>query len=324
MRCDVALSESSKARRVVGGAGGEKRRLEFVHLTKTGGTAIEKAAISVGVRWSLCHFSRISVCNSPYTGMQDVQHKETANLGVMNTSPWHTPPWAFASHAAYFTKNPYEGADLFTVVRNPYTRVVSEYYCPWAGLGKDDPDVMNQWIRQKLQGQSHQKLHEQLERFRVSGTGGGFFIGTKHMIPQYEYVFAPGGDRLIPEENVLRFENIAEDFRELMERYDLGEWVQLSEEKTNAGKRGAQLSHLDLYPDTVRMINSFFERDFEAFGYERVEAFRTVNATNNTVISKPAVSKTPTKKKVLTAPIGGLENRSAANVTALSRKDKDR
>eukprot|EP00986_Skeletonema_menzelii_P020877 scaffold32592_cov411-Skeletonema_menzelii.AAC.1 len=57
------------------------------------------------------------------------------------------------------TKYPYDDADLFTIIRNPYSRVLSEYYCPWNGFQpkylrdtvheKDpgDPKVMNEWVK---------------------------------------------------------------------------------------------------------------------------------------------------------------------------------
>src|SRR6056300_1897534 len=76
------------------------------------------------------------------------------------TSPWHTPPKllkAYRNKVQY----PYDGADLFTVVRNPYSRVLSEYYCPFGmdfnlqfrrGVLHDmkdpnDPKVMNEWVK---------------------------------------------------------------------------------------------------------------------------------------------------------------------------------
>ena len=49
-------------------------------------------------------------------------------------------------------KNPYETNILFTIVRNPYERCISEYYCPWSGNRNKDADVkeFNTWIRYKL------------------------------------------------------------------------------------------------------------------------------------------------------------------------------
>jgi len=40
---------------------------------------------------------------------------------------WHTPP-------SWFELNPYETTSTFTVIRNPYDRIISEYYCPYYGF----------------------------------------------------------------------------------------------------------------------------------------------------------------------------------------------
>jgi len=189
-------------------------------------------------------------------------------------SPWHLPPWVFEGLAKYFTGNPYEGADLFIVARNPYSRVISEYYCPWVGNGSDDVKVLNRWVEEKLRKVNPEGLHRELEGLRDGAGGdGSFILGSKHLMPQVEYVFeSDGKTRVVPEENTLHFENLAIEFQKLMARYSMDGWVQLPAEKINVGKNKT-LTHRDLYPATVKLINDFFRRDFEVFGYAMVDSF---------------------------------------------------
>ena len=225
----------------------QRRRLEFVHLTKTGGTAVERAAISVGVHWGACHWLGSGSCSSPFTNPDATRDEgikgplDGGGIGSAGWSPWHTPPWIYANHARYYEGGDvYDGADLFTIVRNPYARVISEYYCPWVGQSVDDPDKLNEWVIGKLRGWSPEKLAGELESYRVNLTGEGFFIGKKHLLPQHLYVFSgfPGEEpqRIVPEENTLRFENLAQEFKGLMERYGLDDWIKLSHEKTNTAR----------------------------------------------------------------------------------------
>ena len=106
-----------------------KKHLKFVHITKTGGTAIENAGHAAGIEWGRFH-------------------KE---YGF-----WH----------ALFSKKPQElrdKYDWFAVVRNPYDRVLSEFHCKWGGVGSKASTytvtTFNQYVRDRMlnfpQGGNH-------------------------------------------------------------------------------------------------------------------------------------------------------------------------
>ena len=143
----------------------KRRKLEFVHITKTGGSSMEFAASRAGINWGVCHYARMKSlgCTSP-----DLDPGYQA-------SPWHVPPKYLTSSPS--RQNPYVQADLFTVIRNPYSRFVSEFHCPWTGIQSSgghmrtamfgnitttalstvpkadyifNPNIMNVWIQWKV------------------------------------------------------------------------------------------------------------------------------------------------------------------------------
>ena len=63
-----------------------RRRLEFVHITKTGGSAIEKAGAEQGIVWGACHYMNISEvgCSRP-----DLPYTPPDYQSYALTSPWH-------------------------------------------------------------------------------------------------------------------------------------------------------------------------------------------------------------------------------------------
>jgi len=117
-----------------------KQPLEFVHITKTGGTSIEAAGARAGINWGLCHYSQRdkSGCTQPV----DLNYIERKNP-FLQQPPWHVP-------LQFLVENPFQNSETFAVVRNPYDRYISEYYCGW---GYDGPQV-------SLQKKEYPSLYE--------------------------------------------------------------------------------------------------------------------------------------------------------------------
>lgn len=195
-------------------------RLQFVHITKTGGTSIEDAGLKQHIKWGrfwaypkCCRWKRLP----------------------SSSSHWHVPP-------KYFRNNPYEQVDTFTVVRNPYTRCLSEFNCNFTGF-KGTPTVqnLNRWIQKKLNGPNRCSFR-----------------------PCAEYVFDDDGNKIIT--HIIRFENLRQEFAQLMALYNLD--VKLSV------KNKGRTNHLTIdkfNKDTIALINDYFQMDFDKFGYERKE-----------------------------------------------------
>ncbi|KAI2492995.1 sulfotransferase family [Fragilaria crotonensis] len=132
--------------------------LEFVHITKTGGTAVEAAAAAANITWGLCHFEFQKqlgpACMRPNWAhlvvMEQRKKNETnATNSMMPYPPWHSPThWlALVEPSSKETTtittttpvtNPYQGSKTFTIVRNPYDRIISEYYCKYFGFHREE------------------------------------------------------------------------------------------------------------------------------------------------------------------------------------------
>lgn len=105
-----------------------QKELKFIHITKTGGSAIENWAKSHGLLWGRFH----------------VEYRAPGRKG----SPWHHPFPELPSELRH-------RYDWFMVVRNPVERVVSEYYCPWTGTKTpetDNEDAFNKFVQSSLDG----------------------------------------------------------------------------------------------------------------------------------------------------------------------------
>lgn len=262
-----------------------EKRLEFVHITKTGGSAIEKVAAEKDILWGACHYLNVSDvgCKNP-----DFHYTVPTYQSYVLTSPWHTPPKVLKK---YISKDlfPYEEASLFAIVRNPYSRAVSEYYCPWTGYEgplrkssdktafRHDPDIMNKWISDMVT-----RLEINLETFNEEHirrttplNEDPYILAQKHFVNQAEY-FVDNGKAVI--DHVVRYENLTEEFSQLMRLYGLDLKIPPKEKSgiytdTSGGEK--KLTHLDLYPDTIAKINKYAQADFDLFGYEQVETFES-------------------------------------------------
>jgi len=265
-----------------------KKGLEFVHITKTGGSAIEKAGAKQGLIWGACHYMEIPDvgCFAP-----DMPYTAPNYQSYALTSPWHTPPKLLKEYVNA-TLYPYDDADLFAVIRNPYDRAISEYYCPWVGFqakfrngsthDKDpnDPVIMNFWVKSMVT--SLAKSLDEFNEERKEGKGlkvqkeglneDESNLAQKHYVNQVEYVY--DGDKVIIK-NLIHYENLSKEFDALMEEYGLNFTLPLKEKGGTYADltNKKRLSHLDLTPETIAVINEFAKRDFDAFGYQMVDKF---------------------------------------------------
>ena len=126
--------------------------IQFIHIPKNGGTSIEHYGSTIGLAWAgdrhdwpggptpLCAYS------FPFGG---------ENRASDGGSAWHVPPRVWKENGA----DPYSGSETFCVVRNPYTRLVSEFIheqrAERAGLGAPcAEEALNAWVHDVLDKQA--------------------------------------------------------------------------------------------------------------------------------------------------------------------------
>lgn len=243
------------------------RRLEFVHIPKTGGTAIESVAARHNITWSVCHFGipnnvfRISL-NETLCPDDGLKHPWPWKTKYHNCPWWHVPPQYFELHEV----NPYAGADLFGVVRNPYDRLISEYFYEGTYITKRTmEEVNNAWNLNRWVGRTILPLIVTMKRGDIgrNRTGNGsYFRNAGHYIPQYDYVFE---HRRQIVKHVLRFENLADEFHALMKLYDLP--LRLPRRKVRPSHSKTINAH-NLTKENLELIERLYQDDFREWDYE--------------------------------------------------------
>lgn len=256
---------AKKSKPVASNPGCRIQMLKFVHITKNAGTAIEKWAAKQNLKWG--------------KGMNAAFQEARRDLlppfqGKLQSEPWHIPP-------QYFRANPYGGFESFAVVRNPYERMISEFRCKWKGFhapacssktslaeskakraAATDADL-NGWIQKKI----HNMRRPDSEDTSGQRSGNLCVFTNGHCVPQHLYIILSDGNRCVPLQNTLRFENLETEFPALLQRYGMVDAPSL--EKVNeSDMRKFYIS--DLTESSLRLIEDAYATDFEAFGYEKL------------------------------------------------------
>eukprot|EP00658_Telonema_sp_P-2_P015276 TRINITY_DN15875_c0_g1_i2.p1 TRINITY_DN15875_c0_g1~~TRINITY_DN15875_c0_g1_i2.p1 ORF type:complete len:288 (+),score=52.76 TRINITY_DN15875_c0_g1_i2:218-1081(+) len=203
----------------------QHKPLKLVHITKTGGSLLETVAREVGITWGLHH----------------ERYEDSAVLGKKKrkTAWWHDE----------FRTKPRElraQYDWFTVVRNPYSRAISEFHCVWGGYGANNlTDWSADQFNRNLQRRIHQRAHDKN------------LWSDHHYIEQHLY--------LTPDVRmwVLRFEHLSDDFALLMDQYNLT--LRLNSTPVNANSHVFTKANLSI--QTMGLIQDTYLFDFAMFNY---------------------------------------------------------
>ena len=198
------------------------KKLYFIHIPKNAGISIELQGLKSGYQWGIFHtgpFKVHSITVDRYRQLRKLSHHH----------------------------------DFFLVSRNPYTRVISEFFCNYdfhrrlrSFKTKED---FNNYLEFKI------KNRNIINRSVFSPQNG-------HYIEQYRFLPPPGLKC-----HVLRFENLTSDFNQLMVQYQYP--IRL---KThfNHGKRSHKKFGLkDLSPQNIDLIRRVYQKDFEIFNYSQ-------------------------------------------------------
>jgi len=185
-----------------------QKELKYIHITRTAGTSVEQIGLDSKLLW----------------GRYDISY------GIFDE------PFMLKSHKL---KDNYE---WFTIVRNPYTRLLSEYNYLKVVLrikNADDPKIFNNY------------LEKWLTTIKNSGKVHGH-----HLVQQYKYL------DLNYTTTILRYENLLEDFNNLMAKYEYSIVLNKSVSVSNS-----VLNIDNITPKNILLIKTVYKKDFEEFGY---------------------------------------------------------
>lgn len=251
----------------------EASTMEFVHIPHTGGSLIEMAGGRAGMTWGACHFlSRSEDAGPGCSGnnhekhvakMEDAMKRTHRKMDVPNVGDlllWQTP-------AHWFTPNLYGFKTTFTMVRDPYSRIVSAYLCKDHGYQGPEEEkrkatTMNNWIVETLR-----EIEEQNKDRANHGVSP--FFPNPALLPQVYYVFKYDSetrkvDLDVPLVNhVINYDWLSVEFNQLMAAHNIN--IEVDEEQPVRDE--AILSTSDLSDDAKRAIERIYAEDFKAFHY---------------------------------------------------------
>jgi len=244
----------------------KKANLEFIHIHKTGGTAIKTIAkIDAGLWWGGNEF----LFRNRYNGIKlDTIGYQKAVPRTEIGNGFHIPP-------KFYVPYPFEGNSTFAVTRDPYDRAVSEYYQTIERLQLrkskgsatlrplNDVDIMKEFV------ETSYELRNNAAMMNIFIQDGIANPNLDNFIPQYHYVFDNNGERIVT--HVLEFKNLNNEFNALMKCYSIpgngNRTLELPKRQVNGRIRGAELTKSNFTEDTIRAINDHMQKDFELLGY---------------------------------------------------------
>ncbi len=164
----------------------------------------------------------------------------------------------------------YENITIISIVRNPYTRIVSDLL--FKGLIKESSnpsDVYN--VIKKYLEEANEPKHD------------------NHRIPQYSFLIDEN-DEMIKNIKLLKTETLNDDMRDL--GYD--DFNHL--EQVSNVKNKNYYSYLNV--ESIKLINEFYEKDFEYFEYKKISTDNNIDLCQ-TLVNEEIIQSKKTIKKYL-------------------------
>lgn len=215
----------------------ESFALKFIHIPKNAGTSIENIAKKKNIEWGFLEWikkgyktgSNIFKIQTPWIYKPNNKEYDIQS----NCFPWHQIPDELGRE--FIDKDD----ELFCVVRNPYTKIVSAYKYSHKNPTKKG---LNEFIKDKLNNFEKNK----------------YWNGC-HILPQHLYTHGK-----IKCNHILKFENLKPEFDSKMKEFNLDLQIEKVDNKSNS-----KLSMKDLDTESKKLIYKIYKKDFKLFNYKK-------------------------------------------------------
>jgi hypothetical protein len=199
-------------------------KLKYVHITKTSGTYVESLGKQKNLSW----------------GINDKYLKRSKLPVNSNPSYWHLP-------LQFFDMHPYKkNTKLFTIVRNPYDRIISECLCKYGSKfskGINTQKDLNIYIKQ------------QVNKKRMLD------LSFHHFLPQHLYTHK-NGQRIV--DTIIKYEEL-QKFNDLMKSYSINISYKMKEKD-----RKRKFDITDISKENIELINEIYDLDFKYYNYQKM------------------------------------------------------
>lgn len=202
--------------------------LLFIHIPKTGGSNIENFFFNYLKQ-------KPSISNLLSNNI---------NLRINNHSLQHMTYLEMYYYQNFFNIDFNNKIKIITVVRNPYDRILSEYYCKWGGIGR-------------------KKIHNSIDDFNnyLINNINKRDIHGDHYTEQYLY-----HQNINTNLHIIKYENLYNELNDLFKKYNLK--IILEDKKVNTSRK-RKFTTSDFNNELITLINNVYDKDFTLFNYKK-------------------------------------------------------
>ena len=208
---------------------------KFLHITKTGGTSVEEFGFKLGIKW----------------GKYD---KMLYNL-FKNDGFWHIP-------VIYIPNNILTKYKWFTVVRNPYDRIISEINYLIKDNFIDQNINVNLYLFNILTKLFTYNTETKLYTINKEVNESDELMLKFHFTPQYMYT-TNSNVKTLDNIKIIKFENLNNEMNNFLKENESLETFDIHEQINN----NKLYTIIDLSLKNISLINEIYKRDFELFNY---------------------------------------------------------
>ena len=242
----------------------KQKELYFIHIPKTAGTSIAHVfhdGLNKEIGYGYYRYK------NKHIKSKDILDDNLKIKEILNISTWHIP---FSFLNKKYMNNIFNKYTLFAIIRNPFDRIVSEYGF-WIRYYNNNKH--KDYAKDTLK-----MLKEIYETLEVNPANLNKFIHKildnkykydldGHLIPMYKYTHIKNNHELILICDILRYENLNNDFNRYIDSYN----IKLPKDsllKTHINRTDTEITRKHLDEKSIKLIQEYYKKDFELFGYD--------------------------------------------------------